>query len=55
MFSNFAFFPSDSGVCKIGDNSSNSGGNEVWKPDKIIVFNYKVRENGKKGIVKPSD
>lgn len=29
MFSNGAFFPSDSGVCKIGDNSSNGGGNEV--------------------------
>ena len=55
VFCNFTLFPGDSGVCKIGDNSSNSGGNKVGKPDKIIVFNYKVGKNSKKGIVKYGD
>ena len=40
---------------KIGNDSSNGGGDETRKPNKVVVFDDKVGENRKEGIIKASD
>ena len=39
-------------MCEIGDYSSNGGGDKVGKPNKVVVFDDKIRKNCKKSIVK---
>ena len=36
-------FPGDPGVCEVGNNGGNSGGDEVGEPKIIIIFNDKIR------------
>ena len=45
LFGDGTFFPSDSGVCKVSDDSSNSGGNKIRKPDEIVVFDDEIGED----------
>ena len=42
-------------MSKIGNDSSNGGGDETRKPNKVVVFDDKVGENRKEGIIKASN
>ena len=42
MLGNSTFFPSDFGMCKIGNDSSDGGSDKVGKPNKIVIFNNKI-------------
>ena len=47
-----AFFPSDFRMGEVGDNGSNSGGDEIRKPEEVVVFDDEVSKNGIEAIIK---
>ncbi len=55
MFGNRAILPGDFGVRNESDDSGNACGNEVRKPEEIVVFNNEIRENSKEGIIENRD
>ena len=55
MFSDFTFFPGDFRMCEVGNYGGNGSGDEIRKPDKIIVFNDEVGQNCEKSVIKKCD
>ncbi len=45
-------FPSDFGMRNVSYDGSNSGGDKIGKPKKVIIVNEDIRNNGKKCVVK---
>ena len=41
-FGDLAFFPGDFGMGEVGDDDSNSGSNEVGKPEEVVVSNDEI-------------
>ena len=51
MLGDFAFFPSDSGMGKICNNSSDGGSNKIREPDKIVILDNEIGQNCKESII----
>lgn len=48
-------FPSNFGMSKVGDDSGDGGGDEIGKPEKAVVFDDEIGENGVENEIKKGD
>lgn len=54
-FGEGAFFPSDFGMKNVGENGGSESTDEGGKPEKIVIINNKVSEDGIKAEVENGD
>ena len=51
-FARIAFFPGDFGVEDVGENGSKSAGDEAGEPEKAIIINDEIGEDGVGTVIK---